>query len=104
MFPDLSVRTEGTYRLKLTLFEVVGANVHHCKSIFSAQFYVYTAKKFPGMEGTRYLCLIMIEFTDVHPSTICRVDPAVLLSCRPGHQNSYSQGYSSTKATDANPR
>ena len=51
VFPDLSVRTEGTYRLKLTLFEVVGANVHHCKSIFSARFYVYTAKKFPGMEG-----------------------------------------------------
>jgi len=51
VFPDLSVRTEGTYRLKLTLFEVVGANVHHCKSIFSAPFYVYTAKKFPGMEG-----------------------------------------------------
>ena len=51
VFPDLSVRTEGTYRLKLTLFEVIGANVHHCKSIFSAPFYVYTAKKFPGMEG-----------------------------------------------------
>ena len=52
VFPDLSVRTEGTYRLKLTLFEVIGANVHHCKSVFSAPFYVYTAKKFPGMEGT----------------------------------------------------
>lgn len=37
--------------MKLTLFEVIGANVHHCKSIFSAPFYVYTAKKFPGMEG-----------------------------------------------------
>jgi len=68
VFPDLSVRTEGSYRLKLSLFEVVGyvplhtpiypnslhrcsANVHHCKSIFSKAFYVYTAKKFPGMEG-----------------------------------------------------
>ena len=27
------------------------SNVYHCKSIFSAPFYVYTAKKFPGMEG-----------------------------------------------------
>jgi hypothetical protein len=26
------------------------SNVYHCKSIFSAPFYVYTAKKFPGME------------------------------------------------------
>ncbi|KAJ2977746.1 hypothetical protein NUW54_g11381 [Trametes sanguinea] len=49
VFPDLSVRTEGSYRLKLSLFEVVGS-VYHCKSIFSAPFYVYTAKKFPGME------------------------------------------------------
>jgi hypothetical protein len=24
VFPDLSVRTEGSYRLKLSLFEVVG--------------------------------------------------------------------------------
>ncbi|TFK88251.1 hypothetical protein K466DRAFT_585711 [Polyporus arcularius HHB13444] len=50
VFPDLSVRTEGSYRLKLSLYEVVGNNVYHCKSIFSAPFYVYTAKKFPGME------------------------------------------------------
>ncbi|KAH8092170.1 velvet factor, partial [Cristinia sonorae] len=50
VFPDLSVRTEGSYRLKLSLFEVVGSNVYHCKSIFSTPFYVYTAKKFPGME------------------------------------------------------
>ena len=140
VFPDLSVRQEGSYRLKLSLFEVVGcvpthnlasslslhihtfpapqcallfhirhkhhifvpnkrrsvllfeirtfpfrstrgsisfhcvayfsfhvpshflmipkliffsrSNVYHCKSIFSAPFYVYTAKKFPGMEGS----------------------------------------------------
>ncbi|KAF9807905.1 hypothetical protein IEO21_08022 [Rhodonia placenta] len=131
VFPDLSVRTEGSYRLKLSLYEVVGtiealaafhgntgrrswpaslrgnygplvwrsahvrwfpvdgrrgpgslaraitprafghamrpsgvhgdgigamgprridSSVYHCKSIFSAPFYVYTAKKFPGME------------------------------------------------------
>ncbi|KAJ7613779.1 velvet factor [Mycena polygramma] len=51
VFPDLSVRTEGSYRLKLSLFEVVGNDVRHCKSIYSAPFYVYTAKKFPGVEG-----------------------------------------------------
>ena len=70
VFPDLSVRMEGSYRLKLSLFEVVGCaflsflprhtsyaqpipstSVRHCKSIYSAPFYVYTAKKFPGMEG-----------------------------------------------------
>ncbi|EEB94914.1 hypothetical protein MPER_06199, partial [Moniliophthora perniciosa FA553] len=97
VFPDLSVRTEGSFRLKLSLFEVFGIDVapgrptsrpsrhqdrmslnchpeldvqeqgtssaifamiidhcntvRHCKSIFSAPFYVYTAKKFPGMEA-----------------------------------------------------
>ncbi|KAF9237961.1 velvet factor-domain-containing protein, partial [Melanogaster broomeanus] len=51
VFPDLSVRTEGSYRLKLSLFEVVGNTVRHCKSIYSQPFYVYTAKKFPGMEA-----------------------------------------------------
>ncbi|KAF7321175.1 Velvet domain-containing protein [Mycena chlorophos] len=50
VFPDLSVRTEGSYRLKLSLYEVVGNDVRHCKSIYSAPFYVYTAKKFPGVE------------------------------------------------------
>ncbi|KAI5121467.1 hypothetical protein M0805_003924 [Coniferiporia weirii] len=61
VFPDLSVRTEGTYRLKLTLFEVIGANVHHCKSIFSATFYVYTAKKFPGMEESTNLSCALAD-------------------------------------------
>ncbi|KDN35526.1 hypothetical protein RSAG8_11521, partial [Rhizoctonia solani AG-8 WAC10335] len=55
VFPDLSVRTEGSYRLKLTLFEVHGATVHHCKSIYSNPFYVFTAKKFPGMEESTSL-------------------------------------------------
>lgn len=35
---------------QLSLFEVAGNMVRHCKSIFSKPFYVYTAKKFPGME------------------------------------------------------
>lgn len=35
---------------ELTIFP--RSNVYHCKSIFSTPFYVYTAKKFPGMEGS----------------------------------------------------
>ena len=30
VFPDLSVRTEGSYRLKLSLFEVVGSVIIIC--------------------------------------------------------------------------
>ncbi|KAJ6578637.1 velvet factor-domain-containing protein [Mycena vulgaris] len=62
VFPDLSVRTEGSYRLKLSLFEVVGNDVRHCKSIYSAPFYVYTAKKFPGVEGAFLFIFSSVSF------------------------------------------
>ena len=55
VFPDLSVRMEGQYRLKFSLFELVGKRVVHCASIFSSAFYVYPAKKFPGMEESTLL-------------------------------------------------
>ncbi|KAF0373780.1 velvet factor-domain-containing protein [Gigaspora margarita] len=55
VFPDLSVRMEGTYRLKLSLFEIVAREVFHCKSIFSEVFVVYSAKRFPGMEESTFL-------------------------------------------------
>ncbi|CAG8561674.1 7898_t:CDS:2, partial [Cetraspora pellucida] len=55
VFPDLSVRMEGTYRLKLSLFEIIDREVYHCKSIFSEIFIVYSAKRFPGMEESTFL-------------------------------------------------
>ncbi|KAF9044764.1 hypothetical protein BDZ89DRAFT_1155565 [Hymenopellis radicata] len=61
VFPDVSVRTEGSYRLKLSLFEVTGNMVKHCKSVFSTPFYVYTAKKFPGMEQSTQLSVSLAD-------------------------------------------
>ncbi|UZJ53510.1 hypothetical protein CBS101457_002830 [Exobasidium rhododendri] len=55
VFPDLSIRVEGRYRLKLCLFETIGHEVHHCKSVYSTPFNVYTAKRFPGMEESTLL-------------------------------------------------
>ncbi|CDH54602.1 related to velvet a protein [Lichtheimia corymbifera JMRC:FSU:9682] len=55
VFPDLSVRVEGHYRLKLSLFEIIGKDVYHCRSIISDVFVVYSAKKFPGMEESTFL-------------------------------------------------
>jgi len=56
---DLSVRTEGTFRLKLSLFDIGTNNTMHdgptqgkgpCLAVsFSEQFTVYSAKKFPGV-------------------------------------------------------
>ncbi|KAJ2652054.1 hypothetical protein IWW40_001251 [Coemansia sp. RSA 1250] len=61
VFPDLSVRCEGIYRLKFSLFEIVGNQVFFCKSITSAMFTVYSAKKFPGMEESTRLTKLFAE-------------------------------------------
>nr|XP_019047741.1 hypothetical protein I302_04358 [Kwoniella bestiolae CBS 10118]OCF26671.1 hypothetical protein I302_04358 [Kwoniella bestiolae CBS 10118] len=49
VFPDLGVRKEGRYKLKLTLFEIVDQEVYYCTTTFTSTFSVYSAKKFPGM-------------------------------------------------------
>jgi hypothetical protein len=57
IFPDLSIRVEGRYRLKFDLLRVVlppgppalpGTN-HVAAEVLSDVFVVYAAKKFPGM-------------------------------------------------------
>ncbi|KAJ1972653.1 hypothetical protein H4R35_004554 [Dimargaris xerosporica] len=55
VFPDISVRVEGTYRLKFSLFEIVGNVVYFCKSVLSSPFTVFSAKKFPGMDPSTTL-------------------------------------------------
>ncbi|ORY81447.1 velvet factor, partial [Protomyces lactucae-debilis] len=57
IFPDLSVRTEGRYTLKFTLFSLEGLSLAAASGTranciaeaVSEPFTVYTAKKFPGM-------------------------------------------------------
>ncbi|KAJ2731306.1 hypothetical protein IW152_004653 [Coemansia sp. BCRC 34962] len=61
VFPDLSVRCEGVYRLKFSLFEIVGNQIFFCKSVTSSSFTVYSAKKFPGMEESTHLTRLFAE-------------------------------------------
>ncbi|GAA6027967.1 hypothetical protein JCM8097_001805 [Rhodosporidiobolus ruineniae] len=49
VFPDLSVRTEGRWRFKMSLFELGEDGVHFCSSIMTDTFQVYSSKRFPGM-------------------------------------------------------
>ncbi|KAJ1973009.1 hypothetical protein H4R35_004355 [Dimargaris xerosporica] len=49
VFPDLSIRLEGTYRLKFHLYELVNDQVVFRSHIVSDPFNVYSPKKFPGM-------------------------------------------------------
>ena len=38
VFPDLSVRMEGSYRLKFSLFEIINTEIYYCASISSEVF------------------------------------------------------------------
>ncbi|KAM0754883.1 hypothetical protein T439DRAFT_352854 [Meredithblackwellia eburnea MCA 4105] len=49
VFPDLSVRTEGRWRFKMSMYEIMEDGVHFCSSIMTDTFTVYSSKRFPGM-------------------------------------------------------
>ncbi|KAF8445402.1 velvet factor [Terfezia claveryi] len=53
VFGDLSVKIEGEFRLRFSLFEI--NEVVHIKSITSEPFTVYAAKNFPGMSESTFL-------------------------------------------------
>lgn len=80
IFPDLSVRHEGKYRLSFSLFEelknnrdedkateeskpnVAGdAHVSNRLEVKSAPFHVFSAKKFPGLTESTYLSRMVAE-------------------------------------------
>ncbi|KAJ1964710.1 hypothetical protein GGI12_001251 [Dipsacomyces acuminosporus] len=51
VFSDLSVRMEGSFRLRFDLFETDSDRVHHRASAMSDVFTVFSPKRFPGMMG-----------------------------------------------------
>lgn len=55
IFGDLSVKVEGAFRLKLTLFEITSTGSVCLQSIFTSPFVVYPTKKFPGMLESTFL-------------------------------------------------
>ncbi|CAO3620700.1 unnamed protein product [Mucor hiemalis] len=55
IFSDISVRLEGFYRLKFTLYEIEGQYVNRMCSIISDIFQVYSPKSFPGMSESTFL-------------------------------------------------
>ncbi|KAF3207596.1 hypothetical protein TWF191_000985 [Orbilia oligospora] len=55
VFGDLSVKVEGQFRLRFSLFEISSSEVHYIKSITSAPFTVYPMKNFPGMSESTFL-------------------------------------------------
>ncbi|GAA5961087.1 hypothetical protein JCM3765_006532 [Sporobolomyces pararoseus] len=55
VFPDLSVRTEGRWRFKMSMYEIVEDGVLFCDSVVTDVFQVYSSKKFPGMRQSTEL-------------------------------------------------
>ncbi|KAI8868668.1 hypothetical protein GQ42DRAFT_103583, partial [Ramicandelaber brevisporus] len=56
-FPDMSVRTEGTFKLRFVLINMkdslnAAAESPVLADVISAPFQVYSAKKFPGMSNS----------------------------------------------------
>ncbi|KAJ7282637.1 velvet factor-domain-containing protein [Mycena rebaudengoi] len=49
IFPDICVRLEGSWRFKLSLFVLDGNSIKPCKTIYSAPFFVYPGKQYPGV-------------------------------------------------------
>ncbi|KAJ5297474.1 hypothetical protein PENANT_c005G02727 [Penicillium antarcticum] len=55
VFGDLSVKIEGDFRLKFTLFEMRKSQVTYLKTIISERFTVSPPKSFPGMMESTFL-------------------------------------------------
>ncbi|KAI9487581.1 MAG: velvet factor-domain-containing protein [Benjaminiella poitrasii] len=55
IFSDISVRLEGFYRLKFTLYEIEGLYVNRLSAVISDIFQVYSPKSFPGMSESTFL-------------------------------------------------
>ncbi|KAJ7141173.1 velvet factor, partial [Mycena epipterygia] len=50
IFSDICVRLEGSWRFKLSLFVIDSDRVKSCATIYSAPFFVYQGKQYPGVQ------------------------------------------------------
>ncbi|KAI9481626.1 MAG: velvet factor [Benjaminiella poitrasii] len=55
VFGDLSVKLEGQFKLKFSMFEISKSGVTNLKSIYSDVFQVYSSKTFPGVLESTFL-------------------------------------------------
>ncbi|KAK9764897.1 hypothetical protein K7432_007217 [Basidiobolus ranarum] len=55
VFSDISVRIEGQFRLKFSLFEIISQSAVPLATVYSDIFTVYPPKLFPGMAESTFL-------------------------------------------------
>ncbi|OQE96785.1 hypothetical protein PENNAL_c0001G05325 [Penicillium nalgiovense] len=82
VFGDLSVKIEGEFRLKFTLFEMRKDRVSYLKTVISERFTVSPPKSFPGMMESTHLSR---SFADQGVKLRIRKEPRTMLkrSTRP---------------------
>ncbi|KAI8086073.1 velvet factor-domain-containing protein [Halteromyces radiatus] len=61
IFADVSIRMEGFFRLRFTLFEIIGPYAISRCSELSDVFQVYSPKSFPGMSESTFLTRLFSE-------------------------------------------
>ncbi|ORY02909.1 hypothetical protein K493DRAFT_384992, partial [Basidiobolus meristosporus CBS 931.73] len=61
VFPDVSVRLEGQFRLRFSLYEINGTSVDYINDTVSDPFTVYAPKQFPGMSESTLLSRYFAE-------------------------------------------
>ncbi|KAJ6507327.1 velvet factor-domain-containing protein [Mycena vitilis] len=52
IFPNICVRLEGSWRFKLDLFVIDGDSVKLCATTYSAPFFVFQGKQYPGVQAS----------------------------------------------------
>ncbi|KAG1454375.1 hypothetical protein G6F46_008287 [Rhizopus delemar] len=58
---DISIRLEGIFRLKFTLFQIKGLEIERKSAVISNVFQVYSPKSFPGMSESTELTRLFSE-------------------------------------------
>ncbi|KAL8935978.1 MAG: hypothetical protein Q9216_005167 [Gyalolechia sp. 2 TL-2023] len=76
VFGDLSVKVEGDFRLRFSLFEMLKTQVVYIKSTVSAPFTVFSSKAFPGMSESTFMSR---SFGDQGVRLRIRKEPRTLL-------------------------
>nr|ARB51352.1 VosA-alpha transcript variant 1 [Aspergillus terreus] len=88
VFGDLSVKIEGDFRLKFTLFEMRKEMVYYLKSIISERFTVSPPKSFPGMAESTFLSR---SFADQGVKLRIRKEPRTLIKRQVPRPEDYPQ-------------
>ncbi|KAI9838320.1 MAG: hypothetical protein M1819_005588 [Sarea resinae] len=100
VFGDLSVKVEGEFRLRFSLFEMLKSEVVHIKSIISEPFTVYAPKNFPGMSESTFLSR---SFGDQGVRLRIRKEPRTLMKRPPPaglRPEDYHRPYPAQASTD----